>query len=78
MNFMDAAAVGYQIVFTKWDKVKALDMENLFTRTHDEIAKHVAAHPDIIATSSFKAQGLEPLRATLASIARMKESKQII
>jgi GTP-binding protein len=78
MNFMDAAAVGYQIVFTKCDKVKALDMENLFTRTHDEIAKHVAAHPDIISTSSFKSQGLEPLRATLAALARTKESKQII
>ena len=78
MNFMDAAAVGYQIVFTKCDKVKALDMENLLTKTHDEIAKHVAAHPDIIATSSFKSQGLEPLRATLASLARMKENKQII
>ena len=77
MNFMDAAAVGYQIIFTKCDKVKALDMENLLTKTHSEIAKHVAAHPDIIATSSLKSRGLEPLRATLASLARMKEDKQI-
>ena len=78
MNFMDAAAVGYQIVFTKCDKVKALDMENLLAKTHNEISKHVAAHPDIMATSSFKSQGLEPLRATLASLAKIKENKQII
>lgn len=75
MNFMDAAAVGYQIIFTKCDKVKAVDLEYLLTKTQNEIAKHAAAHPDIIATSSFKSQGLEPLRAALASLARIKENK---
>jgi GTP-binding protein len=74
MDLMDAAAVGYQIVFTKGDKVKALDMENLLVKTHSEIAKHVAAHPNIIVTSSFKSQGIETLRAELASLAKIKEN----
>jgi GTP-binding protein len=78
MDLMDAAAVGYQIVFTKCDKVKALDMENLLVKTHNEIAKHVAAHPNIIVTSSFKSQGMETLRAELASLAKIKETNQII
>jgi GTP-binding protein len=72
MDLMDAAAVGYQIVFTKCDKVKALDLKNLLIKTHNEIAKHVAAHPDIIVTSSFKSQGIELLRAELASLAKIK------
>jgi GTP-binding protein len=77
MDLMDAAAVGYQIVFTKCDKVKALDMQNLLVKTHNEIAKHVAAHPNIKVTSSFKSQGMETLRAELASLANIKETNQI-
>ena len=69
MDLMDAAAVGYQIILTKCDKVKASELENLLEKTHKEIAKHVAAHPDIMVTSSFKSQGILELRATLADLA---------
>jgi selenocysteine-specific translation elongation factor len=50
----------------------------LLVKTHSEIAKHVAAHPNIIVTSSFKSQGMETLRAELASLAKIKETTQII
>jgi GTP-binding protein len=73
MDLMDAAAVGYQIIFTKCDKIKALDMEKLLAKTHKEAAKHVAAHPNIMVTSSFKSQGIEPLRTALASLAKIKK-----
>jgi GTP-binding protein len=69
MDLMDAAAVGYQIILTKCDKVKASELENLLEKTHKEIAKHVAAHPDIMVTSSFKSQGILELRTTLADLA---------
>ena len=55
------------------NKVKALDMEKLVAKTHKEAAKHVAAHPNIMVTSSFKSQGIGPLRAALASLAKIKE-----
>ena len=73
MDLMDAAAVGYQIIFTKCDKEKALDMEKLLAKTHKEAAKHVAAHPNIMVTSSFKSQGIEPLRTALAPLAKIKK-----
>ena len=78
MALMDAAAVGYQIIFTKCDKVKVLDMEKLLEKTHKEAAKHVAAHPNILVTSSVKSQGIEPLRTALASLAKIKENNQLI
>lgn len=73
MDLMDAAAVGYQVVLTKCDKVKATDMEKLLVKTNIEIAKHVAAHPNIMVTSSFKSDGVETLRAELASLAKKRK-----
>jgi len=69
MNLMDNAAVSYQIIFTKCDKVKKLNMDKLIAKTQNKISKHVAAHPDILVTSSFKCIGIEKLRSTLATLA---------
>ncbi|MBT7955508.1 MAG: YihA family ribosome biogenesis GTP-binding protein [Rhodospirillaceae bacterium] len=69
MTLMDDAAVAYQIVLTKCDKIKAAELEKLLTKTHKEIAKHVAAHPEILVTSSFKSIGIEDMRAALATLA---------
>ena len=68
MALMDEAAVAYQIVLTKCDKIKAAELEKLFSKTHKEIAQHVAAHPEILVTSSFKSRGIEEMRAALASL----------
>ena len=70
MNLMDAAAVGYQIIFTKCDKIKVLDMEKLVVRTQEEAVKHGAAHPNIMVTSSTKSRGIRQLRAELAELAK--------
>ena len=48
MALMDEAAVAYQIVLTKCDKIKAAELEKLLVKTDKEIAKHVAAHPDFM------------------------------
>lgn len=69
MALMDEVAVAYQIVLTKCDKIKAAELEKLLVKTDKEIAKHVAAHPEILVTSSFKSLGIEEMRATLATLA---------
>jgi GTP-binding protein len=65
MDLMDVAAVGYQIILTKCDKVKAIELEKLIQIIDKEIATHVAAHPNIVITSSYKKKGIEELRAVL-------------
>ncbi len=72
MKDLDTAAVSYQIVLTKCDKVKAEAMDSLMAGTKAQIAKHVAAHPVIVQTSSVKSQGIEFLRAELAMIADIR------
>ena len=69
MALMDEAAVAYQIVLTKCDKIKATELEKLLAKTDKEITKHVAAHPEILVTSSFKSLGIEEMRAALATLA---------
>lgn len=72
MKDLDASAVSYQIVLTKCDKVKAAALERILADTRTRIAKHVAAHPVIVQTSSVKGAGIEFLRAELAMIADIR------
>ncbi|MBL4612834.1 MAG: YihA family ribosome biogenesis GTP-binding protein [Emcibacter sp.] len=68
MTMMDDCAVSYQIVLTKIDKVKKLELEKILEKTKAVIAKRVAAHPDIILTSSAKGDGIAELRAAIADL----------
>lgn len=69
MSTLDTAAVNYQIVLTKADKVKASELDAVLAATRTEAATHVAAHPDVIVTSSETGFGVAELRAVLAEIA---------
>lgn len=69
MTMLDDAAVPYQLVLTKVDKVKTAFLNELNQRTSEEIAKRRAAHPEIINTSAETSQGVAELRATLAALA---------
>ena len=69
IKLMDAAAVVYQIVLTKSDKMKDAPRARLIAGTQTELAKHTAAHPDICATSAVKGTGILELRAELAALA---------
>jgi len=69
MTLMDNAAVSYQIIFTKCDKVKEVPLERLLQKTHEEIEKRTAAHPEMLVTSSAKSQGIEHVRSSLALLA---------
>lgn len=65
MKMLDEAAVAYQIVLTKIDKISAGALEKVTAATHDKIKKHAAASPDILATSAEKMTGIENLRAAV-------------
>ncbi len=69
MKMLDEAAVSYRLVLTKTDKIKAAELAAVLERTAAEARKHVAAHPEIIPTSSEKGMGIEALRlAVLDSV----------
>ena len=72
MQDLDEAAVSYQIVLTKCDKVKPGALMRLTDSTSSRITKHVAAHPTIIRTSSLRNEGIEALRAELAMMADIR------
>ena len=69
MDRLDAAAVSYQVVLTKADKVKPPELEHRIVALGTELAGHAAAHPDIITTSAHAGAGIPELRAALAALA---------
>ena len=69
MAMLDKAAVGYRLVLTKADKVKATDLAAVAERTAAEARKRPAAHPAIIATSSEGGLGIAELRAAVLAAA---------
>ena len=68
MNVLDEAAVVYQIVLTKSDKVKPNYLSKIRNETEKKIYKRPAAFPQIIVTSANKNIGIEELRAEIAKI----------
>lgn len=69
LTLLDKAAVSYQIVLTKIDKIKSAELQKLIDNTHKVIVKRPAAFPHIIATSSEKGIGLDDLRGTILEAA---------
>ena len=68
MTLLDSAAVPFQVVMTKADKVRPKERDEALTHTRAALAKHPAAYPEIILTSSEIGEGIPTLRATIASI----------
>jgi len=69
MSMLDDTAVIYQIVLTKVDKLKKGELEKVTSATLSAIAKRPAAFPGLISTSSVKKDGLDELRAEIATLA---------
>jgi len=69
MTMLDKAAVVYQVVLTKADKIKESELEAVKVRTLDEIKSRVAAFPTLIVTSSETGLGIAELRAELTTLA---------
>ena len=68
LTLLDRSAVTFQVVLTKADKVKASDREVIFAQVRAALQKHPAAFPEIVLTSSEKGEGIETLRAIIATL----------
>jgi len=66
LDALDLAAVSYQVILTKADKIKPHEVEKLVEATRKAIAKRPAAFPRVLATSAEKGTGLPELRAEAA------------
>ncbi len=65
LKMLDEAAVGYRLVLTKADKIKASELEAVHAATMAEARKHSAAFPEVAITSSEKGMGIAELRAAV-------------
>ncbi|MCZ8324623.1 MAG: ribosome biogenesis GTP-binding protein YihA/YsxC [Sphingomonadaceae bacterium] len=65
MEMLDQAAVGYRIVLTKADKIKASELAAVTAATEAEARKHSAAYPLVHVTSAEKGMGIPELRAAV-------------
>lgn len=68
MSLLDSAAVTFQVVMTKVDKLKRGTLDSSLEKTRAALARHPAAYPELILTSSEKGEGIATLRAIIASI----------
>lgn len=69
MSMLDKAAVSYQLVLTKSDKIKPTALAATVAAIEAKARTHVAAHPDVIATSAETGFGIPELRAAVVSAA---------
>ena len=67
MDALDKAAVSYQLVLTKADKLKPAEAEAIAAKALAAVAKRPAAFPRILTTSAHSTSGLEDLRAEVAA-----------
>ena len=70
LELLDEAAVPYQAVLTKIDKIKVAAVAKVIEACEAELKAHAAAFPVVLATSTTKNLGLEELRAALIAAAR--------
>ena len=68
MSLLDSAAVTFQVILTKADKVKEVDRAKVLTQVRGALTKHPAAYPELLVTSSEKGWGIANLRALIAGL----------
>ncbi|SNS91717.1 ribosome biogenesis GTP-binding protein YihA/YsxC [Tropicimonas sediminicola] len=68
LTLLDKAAVPFQVVMTKVDKVKAAELDKVLAQVRGKLQPHPAAYPELLVTSSDKGEGIETLRATIAGL----------
>lgn len=68
MDLLDKAAVPFQCVLTKADKIKASDHSPILDQVRSALQRHPAAFPELVLTSSEKGDGIDVLRAVIAGI----------
>lgn len=68
LQLLDRSAVTFQAVLTKADKISNTEREAVIEQVKGALAKHPAAYPELIVTSSEKGDGIETLRAIIATL----------
>lgn len=68
LTLLDKAAVTFQCVLTKTDKVKEKDREKVLNQVRTALGAHPAAFPELVLTSSEKGDGIPVLRSIIASL----------
>jgi len=69
LEMLDRAAVPFQTVLTKADKVKAGDRERVLEQVRGALQPHPAAYPELVLTSADTGEGIATLRAAIAALA---------
>ena len=70
MTMLDKAAVSYQIVLTKADKIKPTALVATIAAVEAKARTHVAAFPEVLATSAETGWGIPELRAAVVVAAK--------
>ena len=68
MTLLDKSAVTFQVVLTKSDKLGAAAQDKTLAQVRGALARHPAAFPELLVTSSEKRDGLDSLRAVIAGL----------
>jgi GTP-binding protein len=68
LKTLDKSAVSYQVVLTKADQVRASELQTRIEETKAALAKHPAAFPEILVTSSRSGDGMPELRAAMVRL----------
>lgn len=68
LDHLDRAAVVFQTVMTKTDKPKKGALDRTIAQVREGLARHPAAFPELLTTSSETGQGIPELRAVVAGL----------
>lgn len=68
LTLLDRSAVTFQVVMTKADKVSTAERDRAIEQVKGALKAHPAAYPEIVVTSSEKGDGIETLRAIIATL----------
>jgi GTP-binding protein len=68
MALLSSAAVTFQCVMTKTDKLKKGELDIVLAQVREKLSKFASAYPEMVITSSEKGDGIETLRAIIAGI----------
>ncbi len=68
MGLLDRCALTFQVVLTKTDKINRATRDATLEKVRTALSRHVAAYPELVATSSETGEGIETLRALIAGL----------
>ncbi len=68
MKILEEAAITFQLVFTKFDKIKPTEFDKIKKITFTKLSLFANAFPEVIVTSTRKNIGIEALRASIGKL----------